>query len=271
MFKEKLYSGTFTNSTTTKTVTKVPGTETVATNLEKTNIVCNALLDFLTECGVEVSYEDESLIIYICGAPIIFHFPSTSLYYQHIYSGESVIVQNTSSSYASNTTLFKNDGTYSFKLCLIGEPIGFFGLFISNKDLSYNSGYNYIYFVNLQNTLSTNEYVGVGKGNLTGRFFVFKKIPLKFLGSSTTSESDIFKAGYVMSAEELNLPENQGKYPLIQSFSGIYKILNVYNFIQTNEINSYSVPRHSGGTFYKMNDEIYMAINNMGLVKCITT
>lgn len=261
MFKEKLYSGTFIKSSTTKTITRIPETTTLTCNIEKANILCNALLDFLTECGCEVSYEDESLVIYICGIPLVFHFTSSNLYYSNIYAGSCTVVTGGTSS----TNIFNNDGTYNFKLALIGEPTGFFGLFISNYSLLYNNA-NYIYFVNLENILENEPYSGIYGGNNPLSFFVFKRNPCINISNAVISFS---KTSYSMNDKEKLLTGNQGKYPLIPYFVGPYKLKNCYYFMKTNEISSNSTPGPTGGTFYKIDGKIYMANGSTWLTECV--
>lgn len=271
MLKSKLYSGTFTKQTTTKTVKRVPETTTVSCNIEKTNILCNALLDFLEECGCEVSYEEESLVIYICGAPVIFVFSGSNLYYSNIYSGSVTIATISGSSYTPYTTLFNNDGTYKFNLKLIGEPTGCFTIVITSYDITYNQSYNYLSFVNLENILDNEEYVGINLGSKSD-FNLFKKNPLKYFPnvSSTSYGKILFKDGYDMSVEELSISGNQGKYPIIQMFLGPYKVINCYYLMKTNELNVFSYPGYSGGYFYEIDGDIYMTFGKLFLVKCVT-
>ena len=266
MFKEKLYSGTFTKASTTKAVTRVPETTTVTTNIEKTNIICNALLDFLTECGVDVSYEEESLIIYICGLPVIFYFSGSYMYYSNIYVGGCTVVTGSS----TNSVIFNSNGEYKFKLTLIGEPTGFFSILISNMNLTYTNTVNQVNFVNLENILENEQYVGINSGTSSSMFYVFKKNPAIFMGASNSNTTRIFKEDYTMSEKEKNVLGNQGKYPLIQKFMGPYKLLNCYEFIKTNEIDHYSTPSQTGGTFYKIDNKIYMTNSNYALVECVT-
>ncbi|MBD5473675.1 MAG: hypothetical protein HDR20_12525 [Lachnospiraceae bacterium] len=266
MFKEKLYSGTFTKASTTKAVTRVPETTTVTTNIEKTNIICNALLDFLTECGVDVSYEEESLIIYICGLPVIFYFQGSYMYYSNIYVGGCTIVTGSS----TNTVIFNSSGEYKFKLTLIGEPTGFFSILISNMNLTYTASANQINFVNLENILENQQYAGINSGTNSSAFYVFKKTPILSMNPSNSNTTTLFGSSYTMSENEKNVLGNQGKYPLIQKFIGPYKLLNCYEFVKTNEINNYSTPSQSGGTFYKIDNKIYMTNSSYALVECVT-
>lgn len=265
MFKEKLYSGTFTKSSATKSIIRIPETTTVSCNIEKTNILCNALLDFLEECGCEVSYENESLIIYICGLPVIFYFSGSNLYYSNIYVGSCTIVTGSS----SNSNLFDNNGNYKFKLTLIGEPTGFFIILISNINLGYVQNINQLSFVNLENILENEQYAGINTGAKSS-FYIFKKNPVLFMNQSNTLDISLFNSSYNMSDNEKNVLGNQGKYPLIQEFAGPYKILNCYKLIKTNELSTVTYPNQSGGTFYKIDNRIFMTFNQYALVECVT-
>ena len=89
MWKEKLYTGTISSSTTTVSIKKYPDTTTVSVNAQKTDALNECILDFLKNvCGVQnvVYYpatgsDDKKGNIFINGCPFQFYVSGSNTYW----------------------------------------------------------------------------------------------------------------------------------------------------------------------------------------------
>ena len=260
MDRIKLFSGTVSTNTTENIKNSYGMSQTTTINRERTDVLNNALVEFLDECGVEVKYDGNYL--WINGVPIVFHFYQNYCFYSCYFPFNSTAVVKGSS---TTTDIFDNNNNYNFKVRLLGEPTRAFYLVISRNCTS--PAFNQVFgFFKAINFLSGRESVLYRYGaSLTIYAVDIDKDGLPVdIGRNT--ENAIASCNLnIISADYSNNPD---KYPLVEWTPAIFKVEGCYYGLPNSPLPSASGQTADAQTFIKLGDEVYYMSYQGPLIKC---
>lgn len=271
MFKEKLYSGTLATYTGTTNIKRYPSSSTLSVNIYKTDLLNECIVDFLVnECGmsqddvvyypIENGTDDRKGNLYIFGMPTQHVIIGANNLYK-IYNSEADFTAYTSSSATTSYTIF-NNGTYYFKLCMIGNPNSGFIFFISNNNLDYpvqaSSSFGYIprCYYKIKD-LTSEDYHAVTAPLISNSATVYL-----YENSENKAITLLSPYGAVTTAQMQWKPN---KYPKIPKLLGVpfYELVNGYELVSYTALglanNTYSSP--STPHFYKIGNDNYCMIS----------
>lgn len=180
MFKQKTYSGTFSEYVSSNTgFTTIPGLTNVATgNVSLSKLVGTVVVEFLNMCGVKnVRYDEENHYTYILGLPFLFLVQNT--YYGNAKARRVIIyspfntnmfldgqVHNITSAYSGRPALFTfifdtSNNYYEITMRACGSSNSFylmFGTYVKGNKTISGTGSPSSY------TFTTDPYIGSGSG-----------------------------------------------------------------------------------------------------------
>lgn len=262
MDRIKSFSGSVSSNTSEKINKSYGMSVTESISRERTDILNNALVEFLDECGVNANYDGNYL--WINGAPVTFYFYQSYNHYQcHFPFNTNAIAGST-----STTDIFNTNGLdYNFKVRLLGEPTAAFLLIISrgyttpsfnqafgffkaknimnersSRIFSYGSNFNSIYAIDLDDE---GLPVNIGRGTVSG----------------VTSCLNLIPADY---------SNNAGKYPLIEWNPAIFKAEGCYYGLTNSPLPNGNSVTSDAQTFIRLGEDVYYVSYSGPLIKCIS-
>lgn len=269
MWKEKVYTGSVSGSTTTASITKLPDSTTVTVNVERTDLLNQKIVDFLQECGVsdvvyyEINGSSDSRKgnLFIYGTPFQFYIVGTSTYFA-VTSGSFTIMSGSGS-----TTVCFNGNQYSIRICIVGNPLSSFGFSIGSTSYggtSYSMPFLMVY--KLQSVVDNSYWTFIQPATATtSNLWLTKSDGTRPYNSAlTTGLSDASNLNMISGI--MNLFPN--KYPLIPKFYSFFRLIDCYSFVSTQALGSY-YPTPATSYFAKIGNDTYLLNNYHGiLLKC---
>lgn len=266
MDRVKLYSGSISEDTATKTIKQYYGaaTSNLAVKKSKTELLNNKLLEFLTECGADAKYDGNFL--WINGVPMTFYFTGTYVYYTNYFPFNSSAQYNNT----SYTSVFSGLN-YNFKVRLLGEPATAFVLLISTNYASpvFNTNGFAVVFYKAENIINKKEARLYGKCG--GTTHTLASFDLDSDGSPVNiGRSTPTNVQYTLITYAPDFTSNINKYPLVEWMPDIFKVsgccYNLQNDPLPKEVNINSDPQ----TFIKIGGNVYFRLYHGPFIKCIT-
>lgn len=229
----KTYSGNIKTTTTAQINNGYGNTTKIYKNIDRTNMFNNAIVEFLTECGVDVKYEND--LCWINNFPVLFVFAGSNLFCSVSFPFASGSTYDYNSANTSGNTQFDSSGNYKFKLAFDGNPNGSFILRISNNYTNptfYSSAI--IYFFKTKDRLANKEVFGT---SITSRVAsnTNANLYLKVFGKDSDGKPvDIYDrtknrtVTKLLLTESVDFSANSGKLPLMNDYSGVFVLEDVY-------------------------------------------
>ena len=265
MDRVKLYSGSISEDTATKTVKQYyGGTSSPTAKKSKTELLNNKLLEFLVECGADAKYD--GLFLWINGVPVTFYFTGSNSYFTCYFPFSSTaLFSNT-----TYTTVFSGMN-YNFKLRLLGEPTTAFILFISSNYASpgFSSNGFIVAFYKAENILSKRNARMYGKTTTSNHQLA------SFDLDSEGIPIDIGRSGMINTVYKLNtyavdFTNNRNKYPLTEWMPDIFKVNGCYYNLQNDPLPQAAGAAADAQTFIKMGGYVYFRSIYGPFIKCVT-
>lgn len=270
MWKEKVYTGSITGSTTTASITKLPDSATVVVNVEKTDLLNQKIVEFLQECGVsdvvyyQISGSSDSKKgnLFIYGTPFQFYVLGTNTYFTAT-SGNSFSIISGSSS----TTICFSGTNYSIRICIVGNPLSSFGFAIGSTSYggsAYSMGFLMVYKVQSLVDNSYWTFIQLATQTTSNLWLTKSDGTRPYNSALVTGLNDASNTNIATSV--MNLFSN--KYPLIPKFYSFFRLIDCYSFISSQALGSY-YPAPATSYFAKIGDDTYMLNYYHGiLLKC---
>ncbi len=266
MDRIKSFSGSISSSTS-ETINKSYGISsgTLATekiSRERTDVLNNALVEFLGECGVDVNYDGNYL--WINGAPVTFYFYQNNNYYSCFFAFNTTAVVAGS---ASSTDIFNTNGLdYNFKVRLLGEPTTAFILVISRNYTtpSFVQAFGFFKATNIINGKNSRFFTW---GSFNGIYAIDlndKGLPIDIGRSSSCGVTPYLN---LLPADYSN---NAGKYPLVEWNPAIFKAEGCYYGLRNSPLPDGSPLAGDAQTFIRLGEDVYYVSYNGPLIKCIS-
>lgn len=171
MFREKTYTGVKTGYSTSTTTINFYG-RNVSVNLFIANLFGGLLSSFLTECGVECSYNQSTNVLKIHGVPFFFYCSGTyasARFIVEIYTpGVTATNWFTTSGYIPSFIYNTSTGEYKATFRILGEPTDAF--FLDVRSYLYRNSSTYTAYENKAPNYSLQMFNG--KDCLRGKNFV---------------------------------------------------------------------------------------------------
>lgn len=270
MWKEKVYTGTITGSTTTESITRLPETSTVTVNVEKTDLLNQKIVAFLTECGVsDVIYypingssDSRKGNLFINNTPFQFYVSGSNTYFTAYSGGYSII------SGGSSTTVCFSGTSYSIRICIVGNPSSSFGFAIGSTSYggsSYSMAFLMVY--KLQSMVDDSYWTLIEMANVQNNLYL-----TKYDGTRPYNSSISLAAG-LKDQSNTDIPTNvmnifSDKYPLIPKYFAFFRMIDCYIYVSINSLGSY-YPSPATSYFAKIGNDTYMINQYHGiLLKC---
>lgn len=263
MDRIKLYSGSISEDTETKTIKQYYGATTnISIKKSKTELLNNKLLEFLTECGVDVEYDGNFL--WINNIPMTFYFSGAYAYFFSYSPFYTTYLYGTS----AFTTVF-NGMNYKFNVRLLGEPKASFALLISTNYASptFSNAFA-VAFYKAKNIISNKDARVYGKyGESTPKLASFDLndgTPVD-IGRATPTNIQ-----YTLSTYASDFTNNINKYPLVEWIPDIFKISGCYYNLQNDPLPKGMGSGSDAQTFIKIGEDVYFRTIYGPLIKCTT-
>lgn len=263
MDRIKSFSGSVSSNTSEKINKSYGMSVTESISREKTDILNNALVEFLDECGVDVNYDGNYL--WINGVPVTFYFYQNYIYYGCFFPFNATAVVAGSQ---TTTDIFHTNGLdYNFKVRLLGEPTRAFYLIISRGygTPSFNQSFRFIKAKNIMNGRNSRIYsYGSNFNSIYAIDLDDEGLPVDIgrgTVNSVTSCLNLIPADY---------SNNAGKYPLVEWNPAIFKAEGCCYGLTNSPLPNGNSVTSDAQTFIRLGEDIYYVSYNGPLIKCIS-
>ncbi len=265
MDRIKSFSGSV-SSNTSETINKSYGISsgTLATeriSRERTDVLNNALVEFLGECGVDVNYDGNYL--WINGAPVTFYFYQNYNHYSCCFPFNTTAIAGST----STTDIFNTNGLdYNFKVRLLGEPTTAFILVISRNYTtpSFSQAFGFFKAANIINGKNSRLYTYNSFNAIYAVDLDGEGLPIN-IGRGTsggvTPYLNLLPADY---------SNNAGKYPLVEWNPAIFKAEGCCYGLTNSPLPNGNSVTSDAQTFIRLGEDIYYVSYNGPLIKCIS-
>lgn len=262
MDRIKIFSGSITKNTSEIINRPYGVSSTENISRERTDILNNALVDFLNECGAEVNYDGKFLWIH--RIPITFSFYQNYNYYGCYFPFDTkAVVMSTTA-----TDIFHSNGLdYNFKVRLLGEPTRAFFLIISRNYQTpvFSTVFAFFKATNIINGRESRLY------NFGGNISTLCAIDLDDAGLPVNIDRNQHKnVVYNLNTDSADYSNNAGKYPLVEWNPAIFKVEGCYFGLPNSPLPAGTAMTSDGQTFLKLGDDTYYRPYTGPLIKCIS-
>ena len=269
---EKLFEGTLNYGTTTKTLICSYGAAgNVTVNVDKTDFLNNILKDFLSDCGVDASYDGSYL--FINGVPVTFCFVSTNAYWQACFPFNAVLFGSSSKTYIFSGNLYK------FKIFFVGDPNTAFSFMLTTyggTSYATNYAFNFINARNIFNNERAVLYSSAYNNYIYAIEFNADGTP-KNIGRSSSQNYGMLPTNSDVTCTKLktlasDFASNPNKLPLVRQMMGPFELVDCFSYPENSGLPEASAIG-SNQVIVEIDGEEYWLSGNfnyVGMTKCYT-
>lgn len=258
MYYRKLFSGTVVNTSDRRSVNTTYGqTGTYSCYSNQTDVLNQALVDVLTTCGCNCSYNQETGYLWIDGFPLSIYFTSGTYYRVMVPFSTNTLVSVSAATYAPFS------GTaYQFYITVKGDPDGILDVYIGTYSSPALANNSYSFSIGKGVDLRNKSRIFTLSLARNNNVYVYKKAEDKItLPDGMTALVALTFGFQLTNNSELN--ENGNKIVLVSNIAqtGMFALDQCY----------FGCQALSADNFYNIDGAIYYVRDNYTIVKCTNT
>lgn len=253
MYFRKYFAGNIESNSVTSTIKSISNNANITTYINQTKVLCNAIFETLLEAGISCQYNEENYTVIVDGLPVQFLVTvSSGIAYCHVKGVTGFYFTGNGASVVPFNGL-----NYRFYITLKGDIDSFLKIFIG----TYNSPSVESYGIAIGKGIDLRDEVEIRVINNVSAFkasnsygFIIKEGNV--LADYTSTVSFGFQIANVSALNNSGLEVTLTE---AMSQAGRFKLNNCY-FGNAALAEDY---------FYNIGGDIYYAVNNLLLAKCV--